>query len=144
SIQAQIINLLQDIQEEFELTYLFISHDLGVIEHVCNRVAVMYLGRIVELASAEDLYGKPLHPYTEALLNAVPVPDPTRSSAGDLLAGETPSPINPPQGCHFHPRCPYARDICRAIYPALVTLESGRQVACHFHEQVGRHSRSGR
>jgi peptide/nickel transport system ATP-binding protein/oligopeptide transport system ATP-binding protein len=137
SIQAQIINLLQDIQQEFALTYLFIAHDLGVIEHVCDRVAVMYLGRIVELAGAEELYARPFHPYTEALLHAVPVPDPTRVSAGYLLAGETPSPINPPQGCHFHPRCPYARDICSSEYPRLEILESGRQVACHFFEEVG-------
>ena len=138
SIQAQIINLLQDIQQEFSLTYLFISHDLGVIEHVCDRVAVMYLGRIVELASARELYRSPLHPYTEALLNAVPVPDPNRIQKTQLLAGETPSPINPPQGCHFHPRCPYAGDICHSTYPVLETLPSGRQVACHFTDQVNR------
>jgi len=137
SIQAQIINLLQDIQQEFSLTYLFISHDLGVIEHVCDRVAVMYLGRIVELASARELYQSPLHPYTEALLNAVPIPDPNRAKKTQLLAGETPSPINPPQGCHFHPRCPYAGDICRSTYPTLETRSSGRQVACHFADRVG-------
>ncbi len=137
SIQAQIINLLRDIQQEFSLTYLFISHDLGVIEHVCDRVAVMYLGRIVELADTQELYEKPLHPYTEALLNAVPVPDPTRARKSQLLSGEPPSPIHPPQGCHFHPRCPYARDICRSSYPALETRASGRQVACHFAGQVG-------
>lgn len=138
SIQAQIINLLQDLQEEFGLTYLFISHDMGVIEHICDRVAVMYLGRIVELASALELYAHPCHPYTEALLNAVPVPDPARASVRYILAGETPSPINPPTGCHFHPRCPYVSDICRSTYPPLETLASGRQVACHFHEQVGK------
>lgn len=141
SIQAQIINLLQDIQEEFELTYLFIAHDLGVIEHICDRVAVMYLGRIVELADAEQLYQQPQHPYTEALLNAVPVPDPALASTSLLLAGETPSPINPPAGCHFHPRCPYAGEICRTTYPPLKPLAAGRQTACHFHDQVGRFSR---
>lgn len=138
SIQAQIINLLQDLQEEFGLTYLFISHDMGVIEHICDRVAVMYLGRIVELAEAQALYAHPCHPYTEALMNAVPVPDPARASVRYILAGETPSPINPPTGCHFHPRCPYAGDICRSTYPAFETLASGRQVACHFHGQVGK------
>ena len=138
SIQAQIINLLQDIQQEFDLTYLFISHDLGVIEHICDRVAVMYLGRIVELAGAQELYEHPCHPYTEALLNAVPIPDPARAGRRYVLAGETPSPINPPAGCHFHPRCPYARDLCRKVYPVLETLASGRQTACHFHDEVGR------
>ena len=138
SIQAQIINLLQDIQQEFGLTYLFISHDLSVIEHVCDRVAVMYLGRIVELATADELYRQPLHPYTEALLNAVPVPDPDRPSRARPLPGETPSPISPPPGCHFHPRCPYAQDICRETYPPLETHAGKRQAACYFSEQVGR------
>ncbi len=141
SIQAQIINLLQDIQEEFDLTYLFISHDLGVIEHICDRVAVMYLGRIVELADADQLYRQPRHPYTEALLNAVPIPDPARASFHQLLAGETPSPINPPRGCHFHPRCPYVQEICRTAYPPLASLADGRLTACHFAEQVGRFRR---
>ncbi len=140
SIQAQIINLLQDIQQDFGLTYLFISHDLGVIEHICDRVAVMYLGRIVELATAEDLYRAPLHPYTEALMNAVPVPDPEHISRARPLPGETPSPISPPSGCHFHPRCPYARDICQKTYPPLEPHGSGRLAACYFSEQVGKHS----
>ncbi len=138
SIQAQIVNLLKDLQEEFGLTYLFISHDLGVIEHVCDRVAVMYLGRIVEIASAEDLYGRPRHPYTEALLNAVPFPDPNRHRQKQVLSGEIPSPIDPPTGCHFHPRCPYAKDICRQEYPAFSEQVPGHKAACHFSTEVGR------
>ena len=138
SIQAQIVNLLKDLQEEFGLTYLFISHDLGVIEHVCDRVAVMYLGRIVEIASAEDLYSQPGHPYTEALMNAVPVPDPNRHRQKQVLSGEIPSPIDPPTGCHFHPRCPYAKDICRKEYPVLSEQVPGHKAACHFSAEVGR------
>ena len=138
SIQAQIINLLSDLQDEFGLTYLFISHDLGVIEHICDRVAVMYLGRIVEIAGAEDLYRRPRHPYTEALLNAVPIPDPNRHRIKQVLAGEIPSPIDPPSGCHFHPRCPYAKDICRQEYPTLIDRAVEHQAACHFSEEVGR------
>jgi len=137
SIQAQIVNLLKDLQEEFGLTYLFISHDLGVIEHVCDRVAVMYLGRIVEIASTGDLYGRPRHPYTEALLNAVPVPDPERHRQKQVLSGEIPSPINPPAGCHFHPRCPYAKELCREQYPALQEQAPGHKAACHFSQDVG-------
>lgn len=138
SIQAQIVNLLGDLQEEFGLTYLFISHDLGVIEHVCDRVAVMYLGRIVEVATAKDLYRQPRHPYTEALLNAVPVPDPNRQRVKQLLSGEIPSPINPPTGCHFHPRCPYAQGLCKQEYPPLAEQADGHQSACHFSDKVGR------
>jgi peptide/nickel transport system ATP-binding protein/oligopeptide transport system ATP-binding protein len=138
SIQAQIINLLKDLQDEFGLTYLFISHDLGVIEHVCDRVAVMYLGRIVEIADAGQLYQSPRHPYTEALLNAVPVADPKRVRKHQLLSGEIPSPIDPPTGCHFHPRCPYAQEICRQEYPALLEQEEGHQAACHFSNEVGK------
>ena len=138
SIQAQIVNLLKDLQEEFGLTYLFISHDLGIIEHVCDRVAVMYLGRIVEIATAEQLYHQPCHPYTEALLNAVPIPDPQRVRKHQILSGEIPSPINPPTGCHFHPRCPYAQEICRKEYPALTDHAEGHQSACHFSGEVGR------
>lgn len=138
SIQAQIVNLLKDLQQEFGLTYLFISHDLGIIEHVCDRVAVMYLGRIVEVTTAELLYKKPCHPYTEALLNAIPFPDPNRHRDRQLLGGEIPSPINPPSGCHFHPRCPYAQDICRQEYPPLIECGTGHQAACHFSGEVGR------
>jgi oligopeptide/dipeptide ABC transporter ATP-binding protein len=138
SIQAQIVNLLKDLQEEFGLTYLFISHDLGIIEHVCDRVAVMYLGRIVEVATAEQLYHQPCHPYTEALLNAVPIPDPQRVRKHQVLSGEVPSPIDPPDGCHFHPRCPYAQKICRKEYPALTDHAEGHHSACHFSGEVGR------
>lgn len=142
SIQAQIVNLLKDLQEEFGLTYLFISHDLGIIEHVCDRVAVMYLGRIVEIASAEQLYLKPCHPYTEALLNAVPIPDPQRVREHQVLSGEIPSPIDPPAGCHFHPRCPYAQEICRQQYPELTEHGKDHQSACHFSGEVGRFRQS--
>ena len=138
SIQAQIVNLLKDLQQELGLTYLFISHDLGVIEHVCDRVAVMYLGRIVEIADAEQLYQKPRHPYTEALLNAVPIPDPNRVRQHQILSGEIPSPIDPPSGCHFHPRCPYVQEICRMEYPPLIEQATGHQAACHFSTEVGR------
>jgi peptide/nickel transport system ATP-binding protein len=138
SIQAQVVNLLQDVQEQFELTYLFIAHDLSVVEHISDRVAVMYLGRIVELADATDLYRAPRHPYSEALLNAVPLPDPERRRARRLLQGEPPSPLAPPPGCHFHPRCPYARDLCREQYPALADQGAGHLAACHFSAEVGR------
>ena len=138
SIQAQVVNLLQDLQEEFGLTYLFIAHDLSVIEHISNRVAVMYLGRIVELAGADDLYRAPRHPYTEALLNAVPIPDPERRRAHQILKGEVPSPIFPPQACHFHPRCPYARPICSEVNPPLEEKHPNHWAACHFSNEVGK------
>lgn len=134
SVQAQIINLLKDLQKDFQLTYLFISHDLGVIEHICDRVAVMYVGKIVELASTEELFSSPKHPYTEALLSAVPKPDPKRKRKKVQLTGEVPDPSNPPQGCHFHPRCPYAKDVCKNSYPPLVNLGNQNHphlVACH-------------
>jgi len=137
SIQAQVINLLRDIQQEFGLTYLFIAHDLSVIEHMSDRVAVMYLGRIVELADAEELYRAPRHPYSEALLNAVPVPDPARRTRHPLK-GEVPSPLSPPTGCHFHPRCPYAREICVSVYPPLEDKGGGHLAACHFSNEVGK------
>jgi len=137
SIQAQVINLLRDIQQEFGLTYLFIAHDLSVIEHMSDRVAVMYLGRIVELAPAEALYRQPLHPYSEALLNAVPVPDPARRKLHPLK-GEVPSPLSPPDGCHFHPRCPYAREVCTSEPPPLEEKAGGRLAACHFSGEVGK------
>jgi len=137
SIQAQVINLLQDIQEDFGLTYLFIAHDLAVIEHICDRVAVMYLGRIVELAPAEQLYASPKHPYTEALLASVPVPDPGRKKKAAVLPGEVPSPIHRPEGCHFHPRCRYARAICRSEAPELREKSPGHMAACHYSHLVG-------
>jgi peptide/nickel transport system ATP-binding protein/oligopeptide transport system ATP-binding protein len=137
SIQAQIVNLFQDIQKEFGLTYLFISHDLSVVEHISDRVAVMYLGRIVEMAGAESLYRHPRHPYSEALLNAVPVPDPQHRRERPLLAGEIPSPLDPPSGCPFHPRCRYAQDICRREPPPLEEKAPGHFAACHFSSLVG-------
>ena len=131
SIQAQILNLLQDLQEEFNLTYFFISHDLRVVEHISRRVAVMYLGKIVEIAPSETIYSEGLHPYTKALLSAVPVPDPTRKTKRMVLQGDVPSPINPPSGCHFHPRCQYAEKVCSEVEPKL-THDGDHGVACHM------------
>jgi oligopeptide transport system ATP-binding protein len=133
SIQAQVINLLEDLRQKFGLTYIFIAHDLSVIEHVSNRVVVMYLGRIVEIASARELYTNPLHPYTEALLSAVPVPDPKVKRVRILLEGEVPNPVNPPSGCPFHPRCPIRQmPLCGAERPELKQTRNGHQVACHL------------
>jgi len=137
SIQAQVINLLQDLQQEFALTYLFIAHDLSVIEHISDRVAVMYLGRVVELAPAEAVYRAPRHPYTEVLLNAVPIPDPTRPRKHLLVKGEVPSAFDPPSGCHFHPRCPYAQVICTQQRPSFAEQGNGHFAACHFSSRVG-------
>src|SRR3989440_11318890 len=130
SVQAQVVNLLQDLQKEFNLTYLFISHGLAVVEHISDRVAVMYLGRIVEVASAEELYANPLHPYTRALLSAIPVPDPTRKRERIVLQGDVPTPINPPAGCRFHTRCPEAIPECSRIDPDLREVAPGHTVAC--------------
>ncbi len=130
SVQAQVINLLEDLQSEFELTYLFISHGLAVVEHISDRVAVMYLGRIVEVASATELYANPLHPYTRALLSAIPVPDPTRKRERIVLHGDVPTPINPPTGCRFHTRCPEAIPECSKIDPDLREVAPGHTVAC--------------
>jgi peptide/nickel transport system ATP-binding protein len=133
SIQAQVINLLDDLQDELSLTYVFIAHDLGVVRHVSDRIAVMYLGKIVEISPAEELYQRPVHPYTEALLSAVPVPDPDLSAKREriVLEGDVPSPISPPSGCRFHPRCRYATEICAAEEPPLVAHGSGHLAACH-------------
>jgi oligopeptide transport system ATP-binding protein len=132
SIQAQVINLLEDLRQEFDLTYLFIAHDLSVVHHLCDRVAVMYLGKLAELADSDVLFEEPLHPYTQALLSAVPIPDPKLESARShqTLKGEVPSPMNPPSGCVFHPRCPKAVDSCRTQIPTLREIRPGRWVAC--------------
>jgi oligopeptide transport system ATP-binding protein len=139
SIQSQMLNLLEDLQEEFGLTYLFIAHDLGVVRHVSDRIAVIYLGKLVELSPAAELYERPIMPYTEALLSAVPIPDPDLSERREriVLRGDVPSPIDPPTGCRFHPRCRYATDVCSAQEPPLVDYGGGHLAACHHPLNVG-------
>ena len=132
SIQAQILNLLKDLQDDFGLSYLFIAHDLSVVEHISDRVAVMYVGKLVEVAKTEALFDQPKHPYTEALLSAVPKPDPDLKSQRITLPGEIANPANPPSGCYFHPRCSYAQDVCKQQVPPLEEIATGRLVACHF------------
>ena len=139
SIQAQVINLLKDLQQEFGLTYLFISHDLAVVEHVSDRLAVMYLGKIVELADSVEIYQTPLHPYTQALLSASPIPDPTLKRDRIILKGDVPSPIDPPHGCRFHTRCLYAEDICSQQEPQLKEVKENHLAACFFAGSVGIH-----
>ncbi len=138
SVQAQIINLLEDIQDEFGLSYLFVAHDLGVVRHVSDRIAVMYLGKIVENSGADELYDKPIHPYSNALLSAVPIPDPKRNQARErlVLEGDVPSPIDPPPGCHFHTRCPWATDVCASDEPPLLDHRPGHLAACHHPRNV--------
>ena len=135
SIQAQVVNLLADLQTEFNLTYLFIAHDLSVVRHLSDRVAVMYLGKIVEVADSKEIYANPLHPYTKALLSAVPIPDPVIEKKREriILTGDVPSPINPPAGCHFHTRCPYVMDVCKEDEPAFADQGGGHFVACHLY-----------
>jgi oligopeptide transport system ATP-binding protein len=137
SIQAQVLNLMQDLQKELKLTYIFIAHDLGVVRHISDRVGVMYLGKMVELTASESLYDNPLHPYTQALLAAVPVPDPSYVREQVLIKGDIPSPSNPPSGCTFHTRCPFKMDVCAQVAPKLQEVETGHSVACHLYgEQV--------
>ncbi|MGN6634377.1 MAG: ABC transporter ATP-binding protein [Oryzihumus sp.] len=146
SIQAQVINLLEDLQEEFNLTYVVIAHDLSVVRHMSDRVAVMYLGKLVELADRDDLYSRPMHPYTTALLSAVPVPDTARRTQRERirLQGDVPSPIDPPPACRFHTRCWKAQEICRTDEPPLVALAPGHQVACHFPENQDTPTENGK
>jgi oligopeptide/dipeptide ABC transporter ATP-binding protein len=132
SVQAQVLNLLKDLQEKLDLTYLFISHNLSVIKHMATRVAVMYLGRIVELGSTEDVFRNPLHPYTRALLDSVPIPDPKVAHKRSRLRGDIPDPKSPPPGCYFNPRCPIAIEKCRVVYPELIEHTPNHYAACHL------------
>lgn len=139
SIQAQVLNLMQDLQKELKLTYIFIAHDLGVVRHISDRVGVMYLGKMVELSTSESLYAEPLHPYTKALLSAVPVPDPEFRREQIILEGDIPSPSNPPTGCTFHTRCPFKMDSCTTVKPKLEEVKPGHFVACHLYNEHVQH-----
>ncbi len=138
SIQAQVVNLLEELQEEFGLSYVFVAHDLSVVRHVSDRIAVMYLGKVVEVSPSEELYDKPIHPYTAALLNAIPIPDPreNRKRTREVVEGEPPSPIDPPSGCRFHTRCPFATELCREVEPPLAEYPRGHLAACHHPRNV--------
>jgi oligopeptide/dipeptide ABC transporter ATP-binding protein len=138
SIQAQVVNLLDELQDEFHLSYVFVAHDLGVVRHVSDRVIVMYLGKLVEVSSADELYSKPIHPYTSALLGAIPIPDPHENRARErpIASGEPPNPVTPPSGCRFHPRCPRASEVCRAVEPQLTEYPGGHLAACHHPQHV--------
>jgi oligopeptide/dipeptide ABC transporter ATP-binding protein len=138
SIQAQVINLLDELQDEFHLSYVFVAHDLSVVRHVSDRIIVMYLGKLMEISPAQELYSKPIHPYTSALLGAIPIPDPKENRARNrpLVTGEPPNPINPPSGCRFHTRCPRATEICRTAEPPLTEYASGHLAACHHPQHV--------
>ncbi|MDQ0268224.1 ABC transporter ATP-binding protein [Cytobacillus purgationiresistens] len=139
SVQAQVVNMLEDIQEKTGVTYLFIAHDLSMVRHISNRIGVMYLGDIVEIAESDELYTEPLHPYTQALLSAIPEPDTTIAKRERIvLSGEVPSPLNAPSGCKFRTRCPHAMDICREVVPPMLAIGNGRQVACHLYDEEGK------
>lgn len=136
SIQAQVLNLMQKLQKDLKLTYIFISHDLGVVRHISNRVGVMYLGKLVELTASEDLYAEPLHPYTQALLSSVPVPDPAFEREQFIISGDIPSASNPPSGCAFHTRCPFKKEECSTVVPNMQEVKPGHYVACHLYDEL--------
>jgi peptide/nickel transport system ATP-binding protein len=136
SVQAQVLNLLQDLQSEFDLTYLFVAHDLSVVEHISDHVSVMYVGKLVEMAETEELFSNPMHPYTEALMSAVPKPDPRYRAERIILEGDVADPANTPSGCYFHPRCRYAVDVCRQVTPELRELAADHFVSCHRAEEL--------